>query len=228
MHTKTRASAVKIYLFLLFISLFAVSGCGLDIDFGSGTDTSDAEKNEVVTGFIEEVIPDTDTGDSSLVVKASVVKDETVLCCEDTTSVRDHFRIEGDLDPKAEFEFFAGDSSLGTIRISVFPGAVIDIPDISIVDRVPSYSYINIGFEGQVDSKNCLNDTSPGGTMRVKISSEDKETEVIVNMTSGTTDIQRGDEEDLPCEEIVEGRKVKVDGKLKAGETVEAGLIEIL
>lgn len=225
MHTKTRASAVKIYLFLLFISLFAVSGCGLDIDFGSGTDTGDAEKNEVVTGFIEEVIPDIE--DSSLVVKASVVRDETVLCCEDTTPVRDDFRVEGDLDPKAEFEFFDGDSSLGTIRISVFPGAVIDIQDISIVDKVPSYSYINIGFEGQVDSKNCLNDTSPGGTMRVKISSEGKETEVIVNMTSGT-DIQRGDEEDLPCEEIVEGRKVKVDGKLKAGETVEADLIEIL
>ena len=225
MHTKTRASAVKIYLFLLFISLFAVSGCGLDVDFGSGTDTGDAEKNEVVTGFIEEVIPDIE--DSSLVVKASVVRDETVLCCEDTTPVRDDFRVEGDLDPKAEFEFFDGDSSLGTIRISVFPGAVIDIQDISIVDKVPSYSYINIGFEGQVDSKNCLNDTSPGGTMRVKISSEGKETEVIVNMTSGT-DIQRGDEEDLPCEEIVEGRKVKVDGKLKAGETVEADLIEIL
>ena len=225
MHTKTRASAVKIYLFLLFISLFAVSGCGLDVDFGSGTDTGDAEKNEVVTGFIEEVIPDIE--DSSLVVKASVVRDETVLCCEDTTPVRDDFRVEGDLDPKAEFEFFDGDSSLGTIRISVFPGAVIDIQDISIVDKVPSYSYINIGFEGQVDSKNCLNDTSPGGTMRVKISSEGKETEVIVNMTSGT-DIQRGDEEDLPCEEIVEGRKVKVDGKLKAGETVEADLIGIL
>ena len=34
MHTKTCASAVKIYLFFLFISLFAVSGCGLDVEFG--------------------------------------------------------------------------------------------------------------------------------------------------------------------------------------------------
>jgi len=226
MHTKTRASAVKIYLFFLFISLFAVSGCGLDVDFGGGTGDDDVEENEVITGFIEEVIPD--IGDSSLVVKASVVKDETVFCCEDTTSVRDDFRIEGNLDPKVELEFLEnGNSSLGTIRIPVFPGATIDIADITIEDRVPRYDYINVSFEGQVDSKNCVNDTTPSGTMRVEILSEGNETEVTVNLTS-RTDIERGNDKDLPCEEIVEGRRVKVDGKLGIGETVEADLVEIL
>lgn len=226
MHTKTRASTVKIYLFFLFISLFAVSGCGLDVDFGGGTGDDDVEENEVITGFIEEVIPD--IGDSSLVVKASVVKDETVFCCEDTTSVRDDFRIEGNLDPKVELEFLEnGNSSLGTIRIPVFPGATIDIADITIEDRVPRYDYINVSFEGQVDSKNCVNDTTPSGTMRVEILSEGNETEVTVNLTS-RTDIERGNDKDLPCEEIVEGRRVKVDGKLGIGETVEADLVEIL
>ncbi|MDE0159065.1 MAG: hypothetical protein OXI02_06795 [Candidatus Dadabacteria bacterium] len=226
MHTKTCASAVKIYLFFLFISLFAVSGCGLDVEFG-GNENEDVEENEIITGFIEEIIPDIGT-DSNVVVRASVVKDETVFCCEDTTSVRDDFRIENNLDPKAELEFLEnGNSSLGTIRIPVFPGATIDIADIIIEDRVPRYDYINISFEGQVDSKNCVNDTTPSGTMRVVILSEGNETEVTVNLTS-RTDIERGDEEDLPCEEIVEGRKVKVDGKLGIGETVEADLVEIL
>lgn len=226
MHTKTCASAVKIYLFFLFISLFAVSGCGLDVEFG-GNENEDVEENEIITGFIEEIIPDIGT-DSNVVVRASVVKDETVFCCEDTTSVRDDFRIENNLDPKVELEFLEnGNSSLGTIRIPVFPGATIDIADIIIEDRVPRYDYINISFEGQVDSKNCVNDTTPSGTMRVVILSEGNETEVTVNLTS-RTDIERGDEEDLPCEEIVEGRKVKVDGKLGIGETVEADLVEIL
>ncbi|MDE0519684.1 MAG: hypothetical protein OXH71_03200 [Candidatus Dadabacteria bacterium] len=217
---------MKIYLFFLFISLFAVSGCGLDVEFG-GNENEDVEENEIITGFIEEIIPDIGT-DSTVVVKASVVKDETVFCCEDTTSVRDDFRIENNLDPKAELEFLEnGNSSLGTIRIPVFPGATIDIADIIIEDRVPRYDYINISFEGQVDSKNCVNDTTPSGTMRVVILSEGNETEVTVNLTS-RTDIERGDEEDLPCEEIVEGRKVKVDGKLGIGETVEADLVEIL
>ena len=227
MHTKTCASVVKIYLFFLFISLFAVSGCGLDIDFGSGSANDDVEENEVITGFIKEVIPDLDEN-SNVVVKASTVKDEKVFCCEDTTSVRDDFHLEGNFDPKAELEFFEnGDSSLGTIRIPVFPGATIDIADITIEDRVPRYDYINISFEGQVDSRNCVNDTSPGGTIRVKILSEGNETEVTVNLTS-RTDIERGDEKDLPCEEIVEERKVKVDGKLEIGETVDADLVEIL
>ena len=226
MHTKTCASAVKIYLFLLFISLFAVSGCGLDVDFGSGTNTGDAEKNEVITGFIKEVIPD--IGDSSLVVKASVVKDETLECCEDTTSVRSDFRIEGDLDPKARLEFFHGDSSLGRITIPVFPGAVIDIQDITIEDRFPKDDYyVNIDIEGQVASKNCLDDTSSSGSMDVEISSEGKETEVRVNLTSAT-DIKRGDDEDLPCDEIVEGRKVKIMGKLRSDEAVNAEEVEIL
>ncbi len=226
MYAKPRASAVKIYLFFLFISLLAVSGCGLDVDFGGGTGEDDVEKNEVITGFIEEVIPD--IGDSSLVVRASVVKDETVFCCEDTTSVRDDFRIEGNLDPKAKLEFFDGDSSLGTITIVVFPGAVIDIQDITIEDKFPKDDYyINIGFEGQVDSKDCVDDSSPRGTISVKISSEGNETEVTANLTSGT-DIERGDEEDLPCEEIVEGRRVQVDGKLRRDETVQAELVEIL
>ena len=226
MHIKTRASAVKIYLFFLFISLFAVSGCGLDVDFGGGTGDDDVEENEVITGFIEEIIPE--IGGSSLLVRASVVKDETVFCCEDTPSVRDNFRIEGNLNPRAELEFFHEGSSLGTITVAVFPGAVIDIQDITIEDKFPKDDYyINIGFEGQVDSKDCVDDSSARGTISVKISSEGKETEVTANLTSGT-DIERGDEEDLPCEEIVEGRKVIVDGKLRRDETVQAELVEIL
>ena len=98
------------------------------------------------------------------------------------------FRVEGDLDPKVELEFLEnGSSSLGTITIPVFPGAVIDIQDITIEDKFPKDDYyINIGLEGQVDSKNCVDDSSPRGTIQIKISSEDNETEVTVNLTSAT------------------------------------------
>lgn len=231
MHTKTCASAVKIYLFFLFISLFAVSGCGLDIDFGGGTGDDDVEENEVIEGFIDEVdLPDI-SQNPDLVVKAYVVKDETVACCEDATSENDKFYIEGNLDPKAELRIFESgneDSLLGTITIPVFPGAMIYIRDITIDGGPPEYEDIEIIFEGQVASKNCVNDTSRSGSIKVEILSEGRETEVTVNLTSGT-DIERGDdEEDLPCEEIVEGRKVEVEGKLRIGETVDAESIKIL
>ena len=230
MQTKTRASAVKIYLFFLFISLFAISGCGLDIDFGSGDENDDVEENEVIMGFIEDITPNI-SEDSNLIVKAYVVKDETVACCEDTTSENDNFYIEGNLDPKAELKFFESgneDSPLGTITVPVFPGAIIDIQNITIDGGPPEYEYINIDFEGQVASKNCFSETSKTGSIKVEISSEGSETEVTVNLTS-ETEIKRGDDRDLPCEEIVEGRKVKVEnGKLLVGNTVEAGLVKIL
>lgn len=231
MHTKTCASAVKIYLFFLFISLFAVSGCGLDVDFGGGTGNDDVEENEVIEGFIDEIdLPDI-SEDPELVVKAYVVKDETLECCKDTTSENDDFYIEGNLDPKAELRIFEGedeDPLPGTITIPVFPGAMIYIRDIVIDDGPPEYRDIEVIFEGQVASKNCVNETSRSGSIKVEISSEGSKTEVTVNLTS-VTDIERGDdEEDLPCEEIVEGRKVKTEGKLQIGNTVDAELIEIL
>ena len=229
MHTKTCASAVKIYLFFLFISLFAVSGCGLDIDFGGGRGGDDVEENEVIMGFIKE-IPDIDRN-SNLIVRASVVKDETVACCEDTTSIGNDFYIEGNLDPRVELEILESgneDPPLGTVTVPVFPGATVDIQDISIENGVTSYDYINVDFEGQVASKNCFSETSKTGSIKVTISSEGTETEVTVNLTSGT-DIERDDERNLPCEEIVEGRKVRVHkGKLLIGNTVDAELIEIL
>ncbi len=230
MHTKTRASAVKIYLFFLFISLFAVSGCGLDIDFGGGTgNDDDVEENEVIMGFIKE-IPDIDRN-SNLIVRASVVKDETVACCEDTTSIGNDFYIEGNLDPKAELEILESGNEnppLGTLTVPVFPGATVDIQDISIENGVTNYGYINVDFEGQVDSKNCFSETSKTGSIKVTISSEGSETEVAVNLTSGTN-IERDDERNLPCEEIVEGRKIRVHkGELLIGNTVDAEEIEIL
>ncbi|MCY4262941.1 MAG: hypothetical protein OXC97_06490, partial [Candidatus Dadabacteria bacterium] len=69
MHSRACASTVRIYLFFLLISLFSVSGCGLDIDFGDGNNDDDVEKNEEIEGSIDEVnLPD--IGENpSLVVK---------------------------------------------------------------------------------------------------------------------------------------------------------------
>ncbi|MDE0291692.1 MAG: DUF5666 domain-containing protein [Candidatus Dadabacteria bacterium] len=231
MHTEVCANTLKIYLFFLFISLFAVLGCGLDVDFGGGTEDDDVEKNEVIEGSIDEVdLPDI-SENPSLVVKAYVVKNDTLECCKDTTLENDRFYIEGNLDPKAELRIFEGENEdhlLGTITVPVFPGAMIYIPDITIDGGPPEYKDIDVIFEGQVASKNCVSDTSRSGSIKVEISSESRETEVTVNLTSATT-IERGDDEDnLPCEEVVEGRKVEVDGKLRIGETVDAESIKIL
>ena len=105
MQTKTRASAVKIYLFFLFISLFAISGCGLDIDFGSGDDKdTEVRPNETIMGTIEDA---PSMYDGSFVVKASVVRDGNIEeCCKITASEGSEFSLEGNLDPEVQLQIF--------------------------------------------------------------------------------------------------------------------------
>ena len=234
MQTKTRASAVKTYLFFLFISLFAVSGCGLDIDFGSGDDNNiNVKTNETIIGIIEN-IPSTYDG-SSFVVKASTIRGENKeKCCEAAgVSEDEEFSIEGDLDPEVELKIFeSGDenSPIGKGRIEIFPGATIEIEDITIeVDGDIDYDReeIDITFNGEVSNNEDCSDGNGeiNGQIEVTISSEGSEPELITVKLDGT-EIRR--ENDPMCHQISPGREVEIDGKLtNDSKTVEATIIEI-
>ena len=240
MHTKTCASAVKIYLFFLFISLFAVSGCGLDVDFGGnnrGDGNSDVASEETIEGTIEDV-PSEYEG-KSFVVKACVVKggiiEEVCRATEEDVSQDEEFSLRGNLDPEVELQIFEGeneDSPIGSRRIEVFPGAMIVIEDITIeADGRVVYDpeEANITFRGEVSDRNH-NCTERGGNLDgridVTISSEGSETVTITVRLDGT-EIFR--EDDPMCEQIASGRNIEVDGKLtNESKTIEADLIEIL
>lgn len=234
MHTKTCASAVKIYLFFLFISLFAVSGCGIDIDFGSGENSNiNVRTNETIIGIIEN-IPSRYDG-STFVVKASTIRGENKEeCCEVAeVSEDEEFSIEGDLNPEVELEIFeSGDesSSIGRGRIEIFPGATIEIEDITIeVDGGIDYDReeIDITFNGEVsNNEDCTDGNGKiSGQIEVTISSEGSEPELIT-VKLDRTEI-RG-EDDPMCHQISSGREVEIDGKLtNDSKTVEATIIEI-
>lgn len=234
MHTKTCASDVKIYLFFLFISLFAVSGCGLDIDFGSGDDSNiNVRANETIIGTIENV-PSKYDG-SSFVVKASTIRGEDKEeCCQVAgVSEDEEFSIEGDLDPEVELEIFeSGDetSPIGRGRIEIFPGAVIEIEDITIkVDGDIEYDRenIDITFNGEVsNNEDCTDGNGEiNGQIEVTISSEGREPELIT-VKLDDTEIRR--EDDPMCHQISSGREVEIDGKLtNDSKTVKATIIEI-
>ena len=101
MQTRTRASAVKTYLFFLFISLFTIAGCGLDIDFGSGDDeNTEVRTNETIMGTITD-----ESAGSSFVVKASVIREGIAEeCCKVTVPLDEEFSLEGNLDPEVLLE----------------------------------------------------------------------------------------------------------------------------
>ena len=234
MHTKTCASAVKIYLFFLFISLFAVSGCGLDIDFGSGNNSNlNVKTNETIIGIIENV-PATHGG-SSFIVKASTIRGEDKEeCCEVTgISEDEEFTIEGDLDPEVELEIFeSGDenSPIGRGRIEIFPGATIEIEDITIeVDGDLDYNReeVDITFNGEVsNNEDCTEGNEEiNGQIEVTISSEGRESELITVKLDRTEILG---EDDPMCHQIPPGSKVEIDGKLtNDSKTVKATIIEI-
>lgn len=240
MHTKTCASAVKIYLFFLFISLFAVSGCGLDLGFGGndgGNGNSDVASEERIEGTIKDV-PSEYEGES-FVVKACVVKGGTIeeVCraMEEDVYEDEEFSLKGNLDPEVELQIFESeneDSPVGSRRIEIFPGAMIVIGDISIeADGRVVYDpeEANITFRGEVSDRNH-NCTEEGGNLDgridVTISSEGSET-VTITVRLDRTEIFR--EDDPMCGQIASGRNIEVDGKLtNESKTVKADLIEIL
>ena len=234
MQTKTRASTVKIYLFFLFISLFAVSGCGLDIDFGSGDNSNlNVKTNETIIGIIENIPAKYDG--SSFVVKASTIRGENKEeCCEVTgVSEDEEFSIEGDLDPEVELEIFESgeeNSPIGRGRIEIFPGATIEIEDITIEvggDIDYDREEIDITFNGEVsDNADCEEENGElEGQIEVKISSEGSEPELITVKLDGTEILG---EDDPMCHQIPPGREVEIDGKLtNDSKTVKATIIEI-
>ena len=235
MHTKTCASAVKIYLFFLFISLFAVSGCGLDIDFGGtgNNGNADVADEETIEGTIKDV-PSSYEG-ASFVIKACVVKDGNPNNCEVGALEEDvfedeKFSLEGNLDPEVQLQIFeTGDESddIATRIIEVFPGATIDIGDIRINDKkeIVFLEEVEITFTGEVDvegNRDCTDeDDELNGKILIKISAEGSET-VTVTVRLDDTGIEGEDEP--RCDQLAPGREVEIrDGKL-TGEprTVEA------
>ena len=251
MHTKTCASAVKIYLFFLFISLFAVSGCGLDVEFGGSGDGNNAEGPESIEGFIIDVIPQRDDEVSNLAIR--VVNKETsqnyqllkdcrigagnseVENPEQITKAAGNFCVEGDFDPEAELrisEVGEEDSPLAVTKLTVFPGAMIDIGDIRLrsgnIEHTEDINIdFNMDFRGRVSAKNCLDDT---GNIGVEIDSykttDSNPTEVLVQIKSDT-EIGTANIENLSCDYINVGDIVrKLEGTLD-GITIKATFIEI-
>ena len=237
MHTKTCASAVKIYLFFLFISLFAVSGCGLDIDFGGTGDSGNADvaDEEIVRGTIRDVPAAYET--ARFAIKACVVEDGDLGNCEvraivEEGSKGEKFSLQGNLDPEIQLQIFeTGDESLrlGAGRIDVFPGSVIEIENIDIRDNRIVYDpkEVEVTFNGAVDVEGNVNcteeDDELNGEVLIRISAEGSET-VTITVILGGTAIEG---EDSPrCDQLAPGRDVEIRNGRLTGEPKTVGAVE--
>lgn len=225
MRADVRGSSFRIYLFFLVVS-FLAAGCDLDIDFGSGGNGETVEDDEVIMGSVEEV-PDNVDGVSGLLAK--VTSGDGLRSYEDTTEEPSgDFSVSGDFDgSNARLEIFENensDSVLGSIRLNVFPGAVLDIGDIRVGGtNIELTEDTNITFNGEISGKTC---EGRNGNLEVTIESDGEETEVTVSVTA-STEIEIGSDENLECGDIVTGDEAEIDGILLVGSTVEATIIDI-
>ena len=86
----------------------------------------------------------------------------------------DEFSLEGNLDPEVQLQIFESGNEndpLGTERLVVFPGATIDIGDITIEDENIDYDQedVDITFNGEIsNNENCIDGRRWGNNREYK------------------------------------------------------------
>ncbi len=219
-------------LIFLTIPLFTAAVSCVDISLNNGKSGIEKEisSTEQIIGSVSRVIPERTDGVSNLLVR--VTRSESSQNYEGTTSSNGSFSVTGNLDSEdADIEFFDSSNAetrLGSLRLIIFPGAEINIPDLTLSNGNIDIDTLGaeIIFTGQV-SKNDCSDEENTGTIEVEIPSGDKAVRVSVHVED-TTRIEIRNDDEFECDAITEGDKVEVDGEMViGGKTVKATRIDI-
>ncbi len=220
MKTRKATCLLGFIICILFISLFTTGGC--DIEFSSDNDNGNGggggNTEAILKGNITTIIPDRNL-DGILV---EVEDEDSGNLFPDTTDNNGFFQIEGGFSgTPARLEFFdEGQTQIALTSVTVFPGAEVDLGDLTINSGSVTFEDdIIVTFEGDVTENNCSK-----GLGTIEVTADD--TPVIVDISS-STDIIR-DNDDLVCEDLLEGDRVEVRGELLINNTVAAGRIELL
>ncbi len=208
---------------LLFLCFFLIGGC--DVEFGGGGDDNGGggggggDEVETVQGTIVSIIPDQDLEGITVEITVDDGAPET-----DVTDAGGFFSIDGPIAGSPQIEFFDGDSNpLGTIIISVYPTAQVELGNISLESgNVNLLNETEVTFNGDISSNNC---TGNSGFIEVDAENDQEQVTVIVQISESTDLIINGD--DAVCEDFLLGRNVEVQGEIPSVNTVDADRIEI-
>jgi len=207
---------------LLFLWFFVVGGC--DVEFGSGNNSGGGGGGggsdvETVQGTIVNVIPDLDIEGITAQLTVDSGTPET-----DVTDAGGFFKIEGPVAGSPQLQFFDQDmNSLGTIGVSVYPTAEVELGNISLENgNVNPLNETEVTFNGDITSNNC---TGNSGFFEVEAQNDQEKVTVIVQISESTDLIINGN--DAVCEDFLLGRNVQVQGVIPSVNTVDADSVEI-
>ncbi len=208
---------------LLFLSFYLIGGC--DVEFGSGSNSGGGggggggNNIETIQGTIVSIVPDQNV--EGITVSISIDNSAPVT---DVTNASGFFSIDGPFTGNPQISFTDTNSiSLGTILITVFPTAQVDLGDITLDSgTVDTPDQPQVTFDGDVTLNNC---TGNSGSLEVEAQNDQGKTAVIVQISASTDLIDQGDT--ITCEDILLGRSVQVQGNIPSGNTVNASRVEI-
>jgi hypothetical protein len=220
MRTKRAHSLLYHIICILFISLFTSGGC--DIDFSTDNDNGNGGGNGNTQAILKGTITSISSDGNLDGITVEVEDEDSGITFSDVTVSNGFFQIEGGFSGSpARLEFFdEGQTQIALTSVTVFPGAEVDLGDLTINSGSITFEDdIIVTFEGDVTENNCSQ-----GAGTIEVTADD--TPVIVDISS-STDIIR-DNDDLVCEDLSEGNNVEVRGELLINNTVGADLIEVL
>ncbi|MGH7889671.1 MAG: hypothetical protein ACRENF_03890, partial [Thermodesulfobacteriota bacterium] len=180
MRTKKATHLLGFIISILFISLFATGGC--DIEFSSDNDNGNGggggNSDSILRGNITDIIPDRNLDG----ITVEVEDEDSGTLFSDVTDNNGFFRIEGGFSgTPARLEFLdESQTQIALTNITVFPGAEVDMGDITINSgsATPDGDIIVV-FDGDITDNNCSQGV---GTLELTVD----DTDVIVEVDSST------------------------------------------
>ena len=223
MNRNIRTILPKGIISLLFLWFFLIGGC--DVEFGGGGGDNGGggggggDEVETVQGTIVSIIPDQDLQGITVEITVDDGAPET-----DITDDSGFFSIDGPIAGSPQIEFFDGDSNpLGTIIISVYPTAQVELGNISLeTGNVNLLNETEVTFNGDISSNNC---TGNSGFIEIDAENDQEQVTVIVQISESTDIIVNGN--DATCEDLLLGRNVEIQGDIPSINTVNASRIEV-
>jgi len=223
MNCNIRAILPRGIISLLFLWFFLIGGC--DVEFGGGGGNNGGggggggDEVETVQGTIVSIIPDQDLQGITVEITVDDGAPET-----DITGDSGFFSIDGPIAGSPQIEFFDGDSNpLGTIIISVYPTAQVELGNISLeTGNVNLLNETEVTFNGDISSNNC---TGNSGFIEIDAENDQEQVTVIVQISESTDIIVNGN--DTTCEDLLLGRNVEIQGDIPSINTVNASRIEV-
>jgi hypothetical protein len=214
MRIKKTINLLTLTISIITISLPSSGGCGINFGGGGGGTTS---------GSVQGTVTSINNGSSISGITVQATDAANIFTT--TTGSNGFFLINANFTGSSLLiEFLDGSqnppTNLGIININIFPGAGLNLGNITITNGIVTLGDgIIATFDGSITQNNCS-----GNSGTITVTSDN--TNVIAQIAS-TTSLVDNNSQQITCARLVPGATVNVMGTLLMGNTVSATRVQL-